>query len=321
MGGDEGIGNVRAHQPVASAQETFRMKIGITGANSSVGINLLAHLSEKEGIETVAGVRSESAFASLPKSASISPAIIAYDNPESLKQALVGTDCLIHLAGILIENKHSNYASANVAATDAVVKAAQDCNVGHIIFISVVGAGANSNNAYFRSKGVGEELVLNSGIPATVLRTPILMGPGTAGANSLRTAVSRGQAKVLGGGEYCMRPLDTDDLSQALTKLACSPVTDSQVHELVGPEPIAYRDLIKKAGSLVGKEVEVGSVPILIAKLGAAITSTLKGGGITPTVIDVITMNEFVAENADEKIGINLTPLEDTLRKILIGES
>ena len=297
------------------------MKIGITGANSSVGINLLTHLSEKEGIETVAGVRSESAFASLPKSASISPAIIAYDNPESLKQALAGVDCLIHLAGILIENKHSNYASANVAATGAVVKAAQDCNVGHIIFISVVGAGANSNNAYFRSKGVGEELILNSGIPATVLRTPILMGPGTAGANSLRTAVSSGHARVLGGGEYCMRPLDTDDLSRALTKLACSPVMDSQVHELVGPEPIAYRDLLKKAGHLLGKEVEVGSVPILIAKFGAAITSTLKGGGITPTVIDVITMNEVVAENADEKIGINLTPLEDTLRKILIGES
>ena len=62
------------------------MKIGITGANSSVGINLLSHLIEKKGIETVAGVRSESAIASLPKSASISPAIIAYDNPESLKQ-------------------------------------------------------------------------------------------------------------------------------------------------------------------------------------------------------------------------------------------
>ncbi len=306
---------------MASAQEIFRMKISITGANSSVGINLLSHLSEKEGIETVAGVRSESAFASLPKSASISPAIIAYDNPESLKQALTGADCLIHLAGILIENKHSNYASANVAATAAVVKAAQDCNVGHIIFISVVGAGADSRNAYFRSKGVGEELVLNSGIPATVLRTPILMGPGTAGANSLLGAVSSGQTKVLGGGEYCMRPLDTDDLSQALSKLACSPVTDSHVYELVGPEPIAYRDLIKKAGNLVGKEVEVGSVPILMAKLGAAVTSTLKGGGITPTVIDVITMNEVVTENANEKIGISLTPLEDTLRKILISES
>ncbi|HBW83525.1 MAG: hypothetical protein CMD92_04325 [Gammaproteobacteria bacterium] len=297
------------------------MKISITGANSSVGINLLSHLSQKDGIATTAGVRSESAFESLPQSASIKPAIIAYDDPESLHQALAGADCLIHLAGILIENKNSTYASANVAATAAAVKAAQDCNVKHIIFISVVGANADSRNAYFRSKGVGEELVLNSGIPATVLRTPILMGPGTAGANSLISAVSNGQTKVLGGGEYCMRPLDTDDLSQALAKLACGPAQDSHVYELVGPEPIAYRDLIKKAGKLMEREVEVGSVPILMAKLGAAITSTLKRGGITPTVIDVITLDEVVTENANEKIGISLTSLEDTLKKILASES
>ena len=68
------------------------------------------------------------------------------------------------------------------------------------------------------------------------------------------------------------------------------------------------------------REVEVGSVPILMAKLGAAITSTLKRGGITPTVIDVITLDEVVTENANEKIGISLTPLEDTLKKILASE-
>ena len=296
------------------------MKISITGANSSVGINLLSHLSQKDDVVTIAGVRSESAFASLPQSTSINPAIIAYDDPESLNQALAGADCLIHLAGILIESKHSNYASANVAATAAAVKAAQHCNVRHIIFISVVGASADSRNAYFRSKGVGEELVLNSGIPATVLRTPILMGPGTAGAKSLISAVSNGQTKVLGGGGYCMRPLDIDDLSKAMAKLACEPAKDSHIHELVGPEPITYRDLIKKAGKLMGKEIEVGSVPILMAKLGAAITSTLSRGGITPTVIDVITVDEVVTENANEKIGTSLTSLEDTLRKIFASE-
>ena len=209
------------------------MKISITGANSSVGINLLSHLSEKEGIETVAGVRSESAFASLPKSASISPAIIAYDNPESLKQALAGADCLIHLAGILIENKHSNYASANVAATAAVVKAAQDCNVGHIIFISVVGAGADSRNAYFRSKGVGEELVLNCGIPATVLRTPILMGPGTAGANSLLSAVSSAAALANAPLDSALAVLTASD---AATLIVAVTMTDPELTLIVTDE-------------------------------------------------------------------------------------
>lgn len=296
------------------------MKISITGANSSVGINLLGHLSEIEGMEVIAGVRSKSAFASLPQSPAVTPTTISYDDSASLEQALAGTDCVIHLAGILIENKHSNYASANVAATAAVVEAAKAMSVKHIIFISVVGASASSSNAYFRSKGAAEELVLNSGLAGTVVRTPILMGPGTAGASSLIGTASSGQAKVLGGGDYSMRPLDTDDLSSALIKLATKEAEGSQVFELVGPEAIAYKDLIKKTADLMGKEVEVGSVPVLFAKIGAAIGSTIKGGGITPTVIDVITMNEVVSQNADLQIGISLTPLQDTLTKILNNE-
>lgn len=296
------------------------MKISITGANSSVGINLLGHLSEIEGMEVIAGVRSKSAFASLPQSPAVTPTTISYDDSASLEQALAGTDCVIHLAGILIENKHSNYASANVAATAAVVEAAKAMSVKHIIFISVVGASASSSNAYFRSKGAAEELVLNSGLAGTVVRTPILMGPGTAGASSLVGTASSGQAKVLGGGDYSMRPLDTDDLSSALIKLATKEAEGSQVFELVGPEAIAYKDLIKKTAGLMGKEVEVGSVPVLFAKIGAAIGSTIKGGGITPTVIDVITMNEVVSQNADSQIGISLTPLQDTLTKILNNE-
>ena len=296
------------------------MKISITGANSSVGINLLGHLSEIEGMEVIAGVRSKSAFASLPQSPAVTPTTISYDDSASLEQALAGTDCVIHLAGILIENKHSNYASANVAATAAVVEAAKAMSVKHIIFISVVGASASSSNAYFRSKGAAEELVLNSGLAGTVVRTPILMGPGTAGASSLIGTASSGQAKVLGGGDYSMRPLDTDDLSSALIKLAAKEAEGSQVFELVGPEAIAYKDLIKKTAGLMGKEVEVGSVPVLFAKIGAAIGSTIKGGGITPTVIDVITMNEVVSQNADSQIGISLTPLQDTLTKILNNE-
>ena len=89
------------------------------------------------------------------------------------------------------------------------------------------------------------------------------------------------------------------------------------VHELAGPEPVAYRDLIQRAAAMMGREVTLGAVPIWIAKLGAAVRSSLSGGGITPTVIDVITANEHVAHNADVDLGITLTPLAETLTKIL----
>ena len=53
-----------------------------------------------------------------------------------------------------------------------------------------------------------------------------------------------------------------------------------------------------------------------MAKIGAAVTSILKGGGITPTVIEVITQDEVVKTNADSEIGITLTPLKETLKKM-----
>lgn len=296
------------------------MHLCVTGANSSVGQNLLLHLSRNPEAQVIAGVRSQQAQNALPKADNITAVTLAYDEEESLLQAMQNVDCVIHLAGILIESKHSNYASANVAATAAVVNAAKKQGVEHIIFISVIGADPQAGNAYFRSKGTAENIVTASGITGTVLRTPILLGPGTAGATSLKEAAKGPQTNVLGGGQYTMQPLDTDDLSTALVKLALTPATETRTLELAGPEPIRYCDLIKRMAGIMGREVEIGTVPLWLAKLGAALTSTLRGGGITPTVIDVITSDECINHNAFEEIGLELTSIEDTLNKIHTSE-
>ena len=292
------------------------MKVAITGANSSVGKNLLVRLSKEEDITIVAGVRNEKVIPELPKSPAIKPTIINYDDIKSLEKALDGADIVIHLAGILIETKHSNYANANIAATASIVDAAKKSDVKSIIFISVVGASPGSRNAYFRSKGVAEELVLSSGLGARILRTPILFGPNAAGSQAIIGMISSGQAKLLGGGHYQMRPLDIDDLSEALTILCSTSIQDQVTYELVGPESAPYRDIIEMTAQVMGKTIAFGNVPILLAKFGAAITSILKGGGITPTVIDVITQDEIVKTNADSALGITLTPMKQTLKKM-----
>ena len=85
------------------------MKIAITGANSSVGKNLLSHLSTESDIQIVAGVRSESAFSTLPEAPGINPRVISYDDTEDLTAAFEGVDAVVHLAGILMESRHSTY--------------------------------------------------------------------------------------------------------------------------------------------------------------------------------------------------------------------
>ena len=220
------------------------MRIAITGANSSVGKVLLRHVADQDDVEARAGVRTRQAVATLPSDPGITPCVIRYGDRDTLAALLDGVSCLVHLAGILIESKHSSYQTANVDATQAVVEACRHAKVDHIVFISALGADINSRNRYYRSKGEAEQVVAHSGISSTIIRTSILLGPGTAGAQSLVGMASRASVKVLGGGHHSLRPLDVDDLSDAILYCCRVQADGVAVHELVGPEPMTHRDLI-----------------------------------------------------------------------------
>lgn len=293
------------------------MKIAMTGANSRVGQSLITHLLNHSEHTLIAGARSVKALDVLPDSPRVTRVAIDYDDGAALTAALSGAECVIHLAGILMEAPGSTYQRANVDATAAVVNAAREAGASHLIFISVVGADPASGNAYFRSKGQAEQCVAQSGLAATVLRTPMLLGPGAAGAAAIQWAVSAPKPKLLGGGRYTMYPLDIDDLCVAIHHCCEHPPAGVQTHELVGPQGLLYADLIRLAARIQGREVDIVAVPIWAARLGASLRGLFRPGGMSPTVIDVITQNEVVSHNADQALGVTLTPLEDTLKKFI----
>lgn len=294
------------------------MKIAITGANSGVGSILLRNLvSCGDDIQVVACVRSAHATAGLPVSPRISARAIDYGDREGLASALSGTSCVVHLAGILFESPTSTYETANVAATQAVVDACKKAGVPRVVLVSVLGADSSSTNRYLRSKGRAEQIVSESGLSAAIIRTPILFGPGMAGARAIVGAASQQRVTLLGGGRHSIRPLDVDDLSRAILRCCENSRAGVMLYELVGPEPTAYRDVITRTAALLGRHVSIRSMPIWLAKLGAAVAGWTRRGGMTPTVIDVITSSEHVHENADVALDVTLTPLSTTIEKLL----
>ena len=294
------------------------MRIAITGANSSVGKTLLSHVLTQpaDDLDVRAGVRTQQALATLPAGRAVTPHVINYGNRDSLQSFLEGVNCVVHLAGILIESEHSSYETANVQVARAVVEACESNAVDHIVLVSAIGADGKSSNSYYRSKGLAEEIATQSSVFATIIRTPILLGPGTAGAKALVSMASRRSIKVLGGGQHTLRPLDVDDLSKAVMNCCRVRPDREAIHELVGPEPVTQRDLLVAVGQRMGHVVAVGSVPVWVARLGAMVIGMFKRGGMTPTVIDVITTTETVRRNADVDLGVTLTSLGATLEKL-----
>jgi NADH dehydrogenase len=293
------------------------VKIAITGANGSVGRVLLRHVAAQPDIHVVACVRSARATAALPASPGISPRVIDYDDREGLASAFTGAGSVVHLAGILIESPTSGYQAANVDATLAVVEACRNAGVPHVVLVSVLGADPDSANRYLSSKGRAERIVADSGLSTAIIRTPILLGPGTAGGRAIVHAASRGTVMLLGGGRHTIRPLDVDDLSRAILHCCRAPRAGAAIYELAGPEALTYREVIARTATLMEREISIRSIPVWLARLGAAITGWRRRGGMTPTVIEVITSNEAVHKNADDDLGVTLTPLSTTLEKLL----
>ncbi len=290
--------------------------IAITGANSAVGQALLTHVVADEMLRAVAAVRRPEAVDSLPRSPRITPHVIHYRDPTSLRDALAGAGAVVHLAGILFESRTTDYGRGNVETTRAVLTAARAVAAPHVVFVSVLGADPDSPNRYFHSKGEAERLVAESGIDATVIRTPLLLGPGTAAGRALLRDASRSSVRLLGGGAHRLRPLDVDDLCRAILACCQEPVGGVRTCELVGPAAVAYRDLVHQAAARLGNAVAIRSTPVWLATLAARVAGFVRPGGLTPDVIEVITAGESVDENADAELGVTLTPLSATVAKL-----
>ena len=297
------------------------MNLAITGANSGVGRILLRHLAERSDTKVAACVRSTRSADSLPASPGISVRAVDYEDRDGLADALAGSRSVVHLAGILFETPTSSYQTANIDTTRAVTNACKKAGVQFIVLVSALGADRRSANRYLRSKGRAEQIISESGLEAAIIRTPILLGPGMAAARAVAHTASQRAVTLLGGGRHVIRPLDVDDLSRAILRCCEKPGAGVSIYELVGPEPTAYREVITRTAAMLGHAVSVRSMPIWLAKLGASINVWTRRGGMTPTVIDVITASEAVHANADVELGVALTPLKATLEKLLRSES
>src|SRR5579872_3207432 len=104
------------------------MTVVITAANSAVGRAILRSANKSGSpAKFAAAVRSARAAEQIRSQVGNLDGVvrISYDDPSSLDAAFQGASAVIHLAGILIEQRDSTYEQANVASTRSVVEAAK----------------------------------------------------------------------------------------------------------------------------------------------------------------------------------------------------
>ncbi len=293
------------------------IQVVVTGANSAVGRAIVkATGPEVPGeFRIVAAVRSERAASSVPPIPEGRGRIarVDYELPETLLAAVRGASAILHLPGLLVERPNASYEDAHIRTTEVALDAARRAGVEKFVLISAVGADAGSRNRYFRTKGRAEELVENSGLSYTILRPPLVLGPGTEGSAALLRSGREALVPLLRSGRVMHQPLDVDDLAAAALRATGPDLARNRCLEVAGPERLSYRRLVERGS---GKRLRVVPIPVAPLRGLLALRQRFLGPGFSPDALEVLTTDTRVdSEAAAAALGIELTPLDTTLSK------
>ncbi len=286
----------------------------ITGANGHLGQRLIKALPAS--VDVIAAVRSAAAAQSIPPRQGLEVLQLDYSDPEQFKHALARADSVVHLVGILKETPANSYLHAHEATCQALVAGARLARVKpHIVYPSILGSSAKHRNACLASKGHAEDILLDSGLPVTVLQVPMVIGDGDYASAALRRRATSACSIGL-RMESLEQPIHAGDVVAAIE------ASLQQAHgrlQLAGPESLTRRALVKRAASILGRRTTVLSLPFVLgAYLVDVLEKIMDKPPVTRAMLEVLDHDDAIdPQPAASRLGISLTSLDEMLRQAL----
>lgn len=166
-------------------------------------------------------------------------------DPAALRAAFYDVDVVVHLVAIIRERGRLTFQSVNREATENVVEAAVNDGVKQFIHLSAIGARDDPAYPYLYSKWQGEQAVMQSGLPYTIVRPSILFGPGDEFINVLAGLVKVFPiVPVAGSGRNKFQPMAVDELARCVAEAVGRKDLLGKAIEVGGPDHLSYNDIL-----------------------------------------------------------------------------
>ena len=247
------------------------MRVAVTGGTGFVGRHAVRALADA-GHEVVAIARGPRPT-HLPKQVSFVRADVTKDN--GLADAFAGCSAVIHLVAVILEHGKATFDAVIRGGTERVATAARDAGVQHLIYQSANGADPDPAFPYLLSKWAGEEAVIGSGVPYTVLRPSLIFGDGDGFFTLLARLIKLTPVTVVAGdGSALFQPISVDDVTRCMV-LAVERGASGRVHPIGGPEHLSYDDIVRIIKQTLGLHRYTVHLPVQALKPPALVMQTL----------------------------------------------
>jgi nucleoside-diphosphate-sugar epimerase len=185
-------------------------------------------------------------------------------------------DVVYHLAAD-IDEQSSDMWSTNVDGTRNVVEVCKENKVKQIIFLSSIGVLGeateplkendpyNPDTLYEESKVAGENLILFSGVPFTIIRASIIIGPNDVWL-SIFKAAKKGYP-IIGSGKNYFHLTALNDVVHFLVFAKQNPKTINQIFHIATADTPTYEEVYRMICDSLGIEMTNKHISITTAKI------------------------------------------------------
>ena len=257
-------------------------RIFLTGGSGFVGSTIIRELLERG--YAVHALRHHASLRTQSKSLQEFTGDLI--NASVLDQAMQGCDAVIHLVGIIMENRTHGitFERIHFEGARSVVDAASRNGLRRFLHMSALGTRPEARSEYHRTKWRAEQYVRDSGLDWTILRPSLIHGPG--GFMQMEAAWARKKAPpflampyfgsgLLGLGPAGMlQPVFVGDVCRAFADCLERPQTIGKTYDVVGPDHFTWPELHRTAA------VEIVGHRRLVAPMPAWFARVLAGAGL-----------------------------------------
>lgn len=199
----------------------------------------------------------------------VEPVLCNIRDDASVRRALIGADAVVNCVGTFDRGGKNNFEAVQAEGAGRIARLAAEEAVTNLVQISSIGADANSESDYFRTKAEGEAAVLAAFPNAVILRPSVIFGSEDGFFNRFAGMSRIGLVLPVVGASTRFQPVFVDDVAKAAVAGATG-VAAPGVYELGGPDVASFRDLMKQMLVVVQRGRLIINIPLFFANIMAA---------------------------------------------------
>src|SRR5262245_5502618 len=296
--------------PTAPATGAQPLRFLVTGASGFIGSHVVRELFDA-GHRVFPMVRARASAAALEPYAE-AVRLADLKDQATLEAAVRDVDVVVHLGGLTRARSEREFMDTNAEGVARLMTAvrARTPDLRRFVYVSSLSAGGPSTgdtpvseadppnpvSAYGRSKLAGEaRLAASAGnVPWTVIRPPIVYGPGERDLHTMFRYAERGWVPMLGAEERSYSIVHARDLAGAIMAVVASDVAAGQVYYVAEGRPYRSRELLACIADALGRKPRVIPIPRWGAAMVAAAGSGLKPFLKRPPLVTLDKLPELV---------------------------